>query len=125
MALSLQLGSGAAMEWADEEDGVEVDEEEDGLETGQSGAAAAAVRQAEAEGLTLRAPRHVRHRRGGGPGRRAIQGAGNPQVTLPSTLPPSLLSLVAVSPSAAVWSIPHRRVLWFISNKLLSTKLKK
>ena len=33
--------------------GVQVDEEEDGLETGQSDAAAAAVRQAESEGLTL------------------------------------------------------------------------
>ena len=41
------------MEWQDEEDSVEVDEEEDGLERGQSDAAAAAVRQAEAEGLTL------------------------------------------------------------------------
>ena len=35
---------------------------------------------------------------------------------------PHPVSLVAVSPSAAVWSIPHRRVLWFISNKLLSPK---
>ena len=37
----------------EDEHSVEVYEEEDGLETGQSDAAAAAVRQAEAEGLTL------------------------------------------------------------------------
>ena len=38
---------------SDEDDGVEVEEEESDQETGQPGAAAAAVRQAEAEGLTL------------------------------------------------------------------------
>ena len=45
------------VEWADEDDGVEVEEEESDQETGQPGAAEATVRQAEAEGLTLQ-PSH-------------------------------------------------------------------
>jgi len=36
---------------------------------------------------------------------------------------PRCRSSVAVSPSAAVSNIPHRRVLWFITNKLLSPKI--
>ena len=38
----------------------------------------------------------------------------NPQVTLPSTPPPPLSPSVAVPPSAAVWSMPLCRVLWFL-----------
>ena len=41
-----------------EDDGVEVEEEESDQETGQPGAAEAAVRQAEAEGLTLKVEDH-------------------------------------------------------------------
>ena len=36
--------------------------------------------------------------------------------TLPSTPPPPLSPLVAVPPSAAVWSMPLCRVLWFLPN---------
>ena len=43
----------------------------------------------------------------------------NPQVTLPSAppppSPPPLSPSVAVPPSAAVWSMPLCRVLWFFS----------
>ena len=49
----------------------------------------------------------------------------NPQVTLPGTPPPPLSPSVAVPPSAAVWSMPLCRVLWFLFlNKLLSQKKK-
>ena len=39
-----------------------------------------------------------------------------------TNLPPSLSPSVAVPPSAAVWSMPLCRVLWFVLNKLLSQK---
>ena len=48
-----------------------------------------------------------------------------PKSPSPAPLPPSLSPSVAVPPSAAVWSMPLCRVLWFVLNKLLSQKKKK
>ena len=48
-----------------------------------------------------------------------------PQSPSPAPLPPSLSPSVAVPPSAAVWSMPLCRVLWFSSINYLRKKKKK
>ena len=58
---------------------------------------------------------------------RSRQGGGRTGLLLCSRsarFPPPCFPSVAVPPSAAVWSMPLCRVLWFVLNKLLSPKKK-